>query len=330
MKIYRSVGEWPAGVPRTVAAIGNFDGVHRGHQEIIERVLERARALDAQAVAVTFDPHPVALLHPAKAPKLITTIPERLRLLAQTGLDATLVIPFTRAFSMQSAREFAVNVLCEVLQVAEVHEGDTFRFGHGATAGIAELKELGSELGFAVASHRALTVRGVAVSSSEVRRRIVAGQLSMARALLGRPFSILSTAARGRGVGAKLTTPTINLATYFELLPPDGVYVTRVRIGDGPDAPVCSAVTNAGIRPTFDAAGFAVESHLLDGPPPVELKESTPIEVCFLTRLRDERRFPSVEALRDQIQRDVERARRYFRRTAELTGSRQKPSGDSG
>src|ERR1700761_2080786 len=176
MKVYRSIGEWPASVPRTVAAIGNFDGVHRGHQEIISRVLDRARTLHAQAVAVTFDPHPVALLHPDRAPRLITPIPERLRLLEQTGLDATLVIPFTHEFSAQSAREFAVNVLCGALHVAEVHEGDTFRFGYGATAGIAELKELGDELGFGVVSHRALTVRGVTVSSSEVRRRIASGQ----------------------------------------------------------------------------------------------------------------------------------------------------------
>lgn len=330
MKVYRSIGEWPGSAPRTVAAIGNFDGVHRGHQEIIGQVLERARVLHAQAIAVTFDPHPAALLHPDRAPKLITPIPERLRLLEQTGLDATLVIPFTHEFSAQSAREFAVNVLWRALQVAEVHEGDTFRFGRGATAGIAELKELGDDLGFGVVSHRALTVRGVSVSSSEVRRQIAAGQLSMARALLGRPFSMLSTAARGRGVGKQMATPTINLAPYHELMPPDGVYATRVRIGDGPDSRLCNAVTNAGSRPTFAGAGFAIESHLLEGFPPVELTDRTPIEVCFLARLRDEQRFPSVEALRDQIQRDVAWARRYFRRTAELTGSRQKQPGFSG
>jgi riboflavin kinase / FMN adenylyltransferase len=322
MRIYRSIAELAAArsktvARRSVAAIGNFDGVHRGHQEIIGRVLERARTLDAEAIAVTFDPHPVALLHPEFAPKLITPIPERLRLLEQTGLDATLVIPFTRAFSMQSAREFAELVLCGALRAAEVHEGDTFRFGHDAAAGIRELTALGAQLGFGVVAHVALTVRGVTVSSSEVRRRVGAGQLSVARALLGRPFSILSTPARGRGVGAQLAAPTINLAPYAELLPPDGVYVTEARLGEGPDAPVCCAVTNVGSRPTFDGAGFAVETHLLDGPPPVALTESTPVEVCFLLRLREERKFASAEALREQIGRDVERARRYFRRIGE-------------
>ena len=314
MRTYTSIDALPSDMPRTVAAIGNFDGVHCGHQEIIRRVLERALQLSAQAIAVTFDPHPVAVLHPERAPRLITPIPERLRLLEQTGLDATLVIPFTRDFSMQSARQFAENVLVRALRVTEVHEGDTFRFGHDAAAGIADLKVLGTELGFEVVSHGSLRIRGVAVSSSEIRRRIAAGQLGMARALLGRPFGILSTTARGRGIGAKLSAPTINLAEYPALLPPNGVYVTRVHIETGSDAPLLDAVTNLGVRPTFDGAGFAVESHLLDGPPTVEITEQTPIEVCFLMRLRDERRFPSPDALRAQIMRDVARARKYFRR----------------
>lgn len=314
MQIFRSIDELPHDLPCTVAAIGNFDGVHRGHQEVISRVLTRARALGARAIAVTFDPHPVMLLHPERAPKLITPMPQRLRLLAETGLDATLVLPFTRTFSMQSAREFAEGVLCDALRVMEVHEGDTFRFGHDAAAGIAELRELGAELGFSVVSHGALQVRGVTVSSSEVRRRIAAGTMGMARALLGRPFSIVSTPAQGRGVATKLATPTINLAPYEELLPPNGVYVTRVRLGAGPEAKICDAVTNAGARPTFAGAGYAVESHLLEGPPPVELTEATPVEVCFLMRLREERHFPSPDALQAQIRRDVDRARKYFRR----------------
>lgn len=314
MHIYRSLDELPRPMPPTVAAIGNFDGVHRGHQEIIGRVLERARSLHARAIAVTFDPHPLVLLRPEQAPKLITPMPERLRLLEQTGLDGTLVLPFTRDFSWLSAREFAEGVLCGALRVVEVHEGDTFRFGHDAAAGILELKELGKELGFTVVSHGALRVRGVIVSSSEVRKRIAAGQMGMARALLGRPFSVLAKRVRGRGVGAQLTTPTINLAHYSELLPAHGVYVTQVRIGDEEGAPLCDAVTNVGVRPTFEEAGFAVESHLLEGPPPVKLAEDTAIEVSFLMRLRGERRFPSPEALRTQIFKDVERAREYFRR----------------
>jgi riboflavin kinase / FMN adenylyltransferase len=320
MRIYRTTYELAATrwgqTRRSVAAIGNFDGVHRGHQEIIGRVLERARALAAEAIAVTFDPHPVTVLHPELSPKLITPLPERLRLLERTGLDATLVIPFTREFSRQTAREFAERVLRGALRVAEVHEGDTFRFGYGAMAGIEELKALGAEMGFSVVSHGALTVRGLAVSSSEVRRRVSAGQLSLARALLGRPFSILSTPVSGRGVATKLATPTINLAPYAELLPPNGVYVTEARLGEGAAAPLCHGVSNVGLRPTFSDAGFAVETHLLDGPPPVELTETTPVELCFLRWLRREQKFPSVEALREQIGRDVARAKRYFQLAA--------------
>jgi riboflavin kinase / FMN adenylyltransferase len=236
------------------------------------------------------------------------------------------VLPFTREFSQQTPREFAERVLCEALRVVEVHEGDTFRFGHDAAAGIAELRDLGKELRFNVVSHGALEIRGIVVSSSEVRRRISAGQLGLARALLGRPFSILSTQVQGRGVGTKLTTPTINLAPYTELLPPDGVYVTRVRIGDAPQAPGFKvwfdAVTNAGSRPTFEGAGFAIESHLLDGPPATPITESTLIETCFLMRLRGEQRFPFPDALKEQILRDVGRARKYFRR-AESAGIRR-------
>jgi riboflavin kinase/FMN adenylyltransferase len=314
MQVYRSISDLPQPMPPTVAAIGNFDGVHRGHREIIGRVLERARRLEARAIAVTFDPHPLAVLHPEHAPKLITPIAERLRLLAETGIDDTLVLPFTREFSQQTPREFTERILRGALRVVEVHEGDTFRFGHDAAAGIAEMRELGEELGFGVVSHGALRVRGIMVSSSEARRRIATGQLGIARALLGRPFSILSTPVHGRGVGKQLSTPTINLASYAELLPPNGVYITQVRIGDRPDAPLFNAVTNAGSRPTFDGAGFAIESHLLDGPPSVELTESTPIELCFLMRLREEQRFPSPDVLKAQIVRDVARARNYFRR----------------
>src|SRR5579862_419917 len=252
----------PAGVPPTVLAIGNFDGMHRGHQEILRRVRERAERLGARSAAVTFDPHPVRVLRPEQAPRLITPLPQRLDLLAQTGIDATLVIPFTEEFSHLSAHDFADGVLSRSLHAIEVHEGDNFRFGHGARAGTAELQQLGRELGFAVVAHSAATIRGIAVSSSQIRQRIAAGEISCARVLLGRPFSIRSTPARGRGIGSRLTVPTINLAPYDELLPTNGVYVTRITIGTGLNRETFNAVTNAGNRPTFGEDSYAVESHL--------------------------------------------------------------------
>ncbi len=319
MEVFSSLDAIPANLTRTVLAIGNFDGVHRGHQEIIEKVRERARLLGAQSVAVTFDPHPVRLLRPAQAPRLITPLPMRLDLLEQTGIEATVVIPFTDEFSRLSAHDFAARVLHETLRAAEVHEGDTFRFGHGAHAGTAELEQLGHELGFTVFKHHALTVRGIPVSSSEVRQRIAAGDVSCARALMGRSFSVRSTPARGRGIGTRLTVPTINLAPYDELLPANGVYVTRLKIGSGSTTEIFDAVTNAGNRPTFGEDSYAVESHLLNFRP-IDLAEDTPLELCFLSRIRSEKRFASPEALKAQILRDVAHARRYFRLADAICG----------
>ncbi|HTA85847.1 MAG TPA: bifunctional riboflavin kinase/FAD synthetase [Silvibacterium sp.] len=309
MKVFFSLDSIPASLTRTVLAIGNFDGIHRGHQDIIKKVRERAGLLDSQSVAITFHPHPVRLLRPDRAPRLITPLPERLDLLAQTGIDATVVIPFTEEFSRLSAHDFAADVLHRTLHAVEVHEGDNFRFGHGAQAGTAELEQMGSELGFAVYTHPALTVRGIPVSSSQIRQCIAAGDMSRTRALLGRPFSIRSTPAHGRGIGTRLTVPTINLAPYDELLPANGVYVTRLRIGSS--AETFDAVTNAGNRPTFGEDSYAVESHLLDFHP-IDLTPDTQIELCFIDRIRSEQRFASPDALKAQILRDVAYARRYF------------------
>jgi len=311
MQVFRALDQVPANYGPTVIAIGNFDGVHCGHRWIIEHARNHARALGAKCIAVTFDPHPVRVLRPEAAPRLITTMPERLRLLAETGLDATVVLPFTIEFSHMPAEAFARDVLHQGLNAVEVHEGDTFRFGYQAQAGITELIELGRKYGFAVMAHHTRTVRGLPVSSSQIRQRIAAGDLTAARALLGRPFSILSTPARGRGIGSEQTVPTINLASYFELIPANGVYITRMKIGDGPGAPIFDAVTNAGNRPTFGAESFAVESHLLDFRP-VPLLENTPLELAFLKRIREEKRFSSPGALKAQILKDVAYAMRYF------------------
>ncbi len=318
MQVFRTLDQIPADYGPTVIAIGNFDGVHCGHRWIIEHALNCARKLGARCIAVTFDPHPVRVLRPEVAPRLITAMPERLRLLAETGLDATVVLPFTEEFSHMPAETFAYEVLHRGLRAVEVHEGDTFRFGYQAQAGITDLIELGKKFGFTVAAHHTRTVRGLPVSSSQIRQRIAAGDMTPARALLGRPFSILSTPARGRGIGTEQTVPTINLAPYSELLPANGVYITRMKIGDGPEAQTFNAVTNAGNRPTFGADSFAVESHLL-GFHPILLTESTPLELTFLKRIREEKRFPSPEALKAQILRDVAYALRYFHLTQILS-----------
>jgi riboflavin kinase/FMN adenylyltransferase len=311
LKTYRQLDELPPPTTPVVATIGNFDGVHLGHQGVIAEVIERARFLGGRSLAITFDPHPARVLHPELPHRLITPLARRLELLAATGIDATLVLPFTDALRHMHPRDFVKDILVNTLHVTEVHEGKNFRFGYHAEAGIEGLEALGRELGFAVTIYAPRIVRGSAVSSSRTRKLIAAGDVSRARALLGRPFSVDSTPAPGRGYGSRHTVPTVNLAPYPELLPANGVYVTTLAVGAGPTAETFDAVTNVGNRPTFGADSFAVESHLL-GFRPIALSEDTPLRLTFLRRLRDEQRFPSTEALRDQIMRDVARARRYF------------------
>jgi riboflavin kinase/FMN adenylyltransferase len=305
--VFRSVAEIPSGFGPTVAAIGNFDGVHLGHQEILSAVVAEARQLGGRAVAITFDPHPEQFLRPSQAPGLLTPIAERLRLLAFTGIDAVLVLPFDAALAAKTAREFVSDILVAALGARGLHEGGNFRFGVCAEAGVAELKDFGAEFGFAVHVHAPVRVRGLEVSSSAIRERVAAGDVACARWMLGWPFHVRSTQARGRGIGTRLLVPTVNLAAYDGLLPAFGVYVTRLTVAGRS----FQAVTNVGNRPTFGEASFAVESHILNFEP-IELDEQTPIALEFLLRLRGEIVWPSPEALKAQIFKDVAKARRFF------------------
>jgi riboflavin kinase / FMN adenylyltransferase len=306
--VYCSVAEIPAGFGPSVAAIGNFDGVHLGHQEILSAVVAEARGLGIRSVAVTFDPHPERFLRPDRAPRLLTPMDRRVKLLAATGIDAVVVLPFDAALAALSAEQFVSEILVKALGVRGLHEGDNFHFGHQAQAGVAELREFGAGFGFAVHVHSPVHVRGLEVSSSAIRTLVAAGDVRRARWMLGRPFAVRGTQARGRGIGTRLLVPTVNLAPYEELLPAFGVYVTRLTI-----AGRCfQSVTNVGNRPTFGEASFAVESHILDFEP-IEMDEQTPIDLEFLLRLRGEIQWPSPEALKAQIFRDVARAQRYFR-----------------
>jgi riboflavin kinase/FMN adenylyltransferase len=311
MKIYRHLSEVPADFGPSIATIGNFDGVHRGHLWVIAEVAERARAAGVVSVAITFDPHPVRVIRPQSRLPLITPLDQKIELLAATGIDALLVLPFTAELSRMTARSFATEVLQHALHVTELHEGENFRFGYQAEAGVDTLERLGQELGFGVRVYAPRIVRGEAVSSSRIRQKIAEGDVSHARALLARPFAIVSTPAAGRGYGSRYTVPTINLAPYPELLPANGVYITTLAVGAGASRESFDAVTNVGNRPTFGADSFAVESHLLNFHP-IELNEQTPLTLAFLRRIRAEMRFPSPEALREQIGRDVLTARRYF------------------
>jgi riboflavin kinase/FMN adenylyltransferase len=307
MQVFRTLDEIPAGFGPALVSVGNFDGVHRAHAHVLAQIVSKARATGATAVAVTFEPHPTRILRPEAGLKLLTPTPEKLRWLEGTGVDAVLLLPFGRDLSLMTPRQFAERILKKKLHAREVHEGFNFRFGHKAAGDMNLLAEFGREMGFEVKVYPEMTLRGETVSSSQIRKLLTAGRVSRARHLLARPFCILGTPGRGRGYGSKYTVPTINLARYEELVPKDGVYITWTRVG----SERFDSVTNVGNRPTFGADLFAIETHLLNFHP-IELTSETEVEICFLERLRDEIKFPSVDALREQIARDVKKARRYF------------------
>jgi riboflavin kinase/FMN adenylyltransferase len=294
MQVFHKLEEVPAGYGPTLVSIGNFDGVHRAHSHVLQEIVTRARQQGAKAIAVTFEPHPVRILRPDSGFKLITPTPEKLRLLEASGLDAVLLLPFGRDLSLMTPRQFAERILKKQLHAREVHEGFNFHFGHKAVGNVDVLAELGREMGFKVIVYPEMKLRGETVSSTRVRTLLSEGRVSRARHLLGHPFSMLSTPGRGRGYGSKYTVPTINLSRYEEFVPRDGVYVTRSRVG----------------KECFDSV-TNVESHLLNFHP-IELKPDTEVEIHFLQRLRDEIKFPSVDALREQIARDVRKSKRYF------------------
>jgi riboflavin kinase/FMN adenylyltransferase len=307
MQIFHKLDDVPVDFGPTLASVGNFDGVHRAHALVLREIVSRAHGTGAKAMAVTFEPHPSRILRPDSGLKLLTPTMEKLRLLENTGVDAVLLLPFGRDLSLMTPRQFAERILKRKLHAREVHEGYNFRFGHKASGDITMLFEFGREMGFEVKVYPEMKVRGEPVSSSHIRRLISDGRISRARHLLARPFSILGTPGRGRGYGSKYTVPTINLARYEELVPKDGVYITCTRVGKE----TFESVTNIGNRPTFGEISFAVETHLLNFHP-IELTPETEVEICFLDRLRDEIKFPSVGALREQIAHDVKNARRYF------------------
>ncbi|MFZ1169005.1 MAG: bifunctional riboflavin kinase/FAD synthetase [Candidatus Sulfotelmatobacter sp.] len=307
MNVFHKLEDVPAGFGPSLVSVGNFDGVHRAHAHVLGEIVREARRREAKAVAVTFEPHPARILRPDSGLKLLTPLPEKLRLLETTGIDAVLVLSFGRDLSLMTPRQFAERILKKKLHAIEVHEGFNFRFGHKAAGDVNVLAQLGQELGFEVEVYPEQTLRGEPVSSSHIRKLIGEGRVSRARHLLARPFCILGAPGRGRGLGSKYTVPTINLARYEELVPKDGVYITCTRVG----AEQFDSVTNVGNRPTFGVDSFAVETHLLNFHP-TELTPESEVEICFLNRVRDEIKFPSVDALREQIALDVKKARRYF------------------
>lgn len=309
MRVYRSLEQINADFGPCALTIGNFDGVHTGHRQICRRVVQLARERGWKPAALTFHPHPLRIVAPHRAPRLLSTPEERARLLGEAGIEEVLILPFSREFSLLSPEEFVRRILVEKLHVKAVLVGDNFRFGHKHAGDTRLLAELGRKYGFETEAVQVVACRNTFVSSSEVRRLIEAGNVARAARFLERPYALEGRVVKGFGIGSKQTVPTLNLATDAEVLLARGVYITRTRdLDDGREWP---SVTNIGYRPTFGGEALTIETFLL-----VPLEGATPerIRVAFLHRIREERRFNSAEALKSRILIDVARARTYFRR----------------
>lgn len=320
LAVMRSPAEWKARIApdeqSSAVTIGNFDGVHLGHREILRRVVERARRDGLRATVVTFDPHPLRVLRPDDAPALLLTLEQRLAEIERAGIDAALVLRFDAELARLSAREFVVQIVVETLRTNAILVGENFRFGHRGAGDVALLREFGREFGFEVACIDPVVCRGEVVSSSAIRRAVCIGRLTDAARLLGRPFALAGEIQPGTGQGRRVVVPTLNLRTAQELLPKTGVYSTEVRV----TGQKYRSVTNVGMRPTFDGKALTVESYLFDFD---EQLTAGPMEVSFWARLRNEMKFPGPEALRTQILLDAARSRHFFGLFDRLTLKKQ-------
>ena len=305
MQIIDDLKGLPPGLPYPVAAIGVFDGLHLGHQAIVKRVVQRAREMDGTAVLLTFSPHPQKIISPADAPSLLQLPVQKHRLLKELGLEILVRFPFSRQVSRFSPERFVRDVLGSH-GVREIHVGSNFRFGYGRAGDFKTLETLGRKFGFDVHAIESVRFRGQRVSSTVVRKLLIQGRVALCRRLLNRPYQILGTVVRGSGRGADLGFPTANLQPASELIPATGVYVTRATVNGA----VFVGATNVGFRPTLGQSTDkpVVETYLLDADCDLYGEFMT---LDFWYRLRSERRFSDLAALKRRVGWDVRRARKY-------------------
>lgn len=339
MRVFHSLEEARASFGPSAVTIGNFDGVHAAHHELMRTVVRLARECGARPSALTFSPHPTAVVAPERAPLLLSSPAERCALMEDDGIEQVLILPFDARLSSLDPEAFFREVLVDDLGARAVVVGDNFLFGNRQSGDIRTMRALGEKFGVLVGIVPAIWRRGVLVSSSEIRRLLSGGDVGKAARLLGRPFAVSGLVVAGEGRGRKETVPTLNLEIpSLDLdraaVPANGVFITRTseegnRVDAEGDSPVCPqrdrqdgprprswrSVTNVGLRPTFGGRHLTIETFLLD---PLEGNPPERIRVEFLRRLRDERAFPNAEALRAQILRDVSRAQTFFRRIASI------------
>lgn len=307
--VARTAEEWAAklGEERrpTAVTIGNFDGVHRGHEKTLRSVIAKAERAGWMSAVLTFDPHPVRVLRGDNGPYLLTTLEQRLAEFGRIGIEGALVLRFDENLARLKPEEFARQFLCGTFRARAVLVGENFRFGHRQAGDVSHLKEYGSEFGFEVFVVDPLMEGGVVVSSTAIRQALREGRVADAARLLGRPYALDGRLVTGTGTGRKFVVPTLNLETPQELLPKIGVYATEVAIASGS----YRAVTNIGMRPTFDGKRLAIESHLFGFS---EGLTQGAMQVRFHRRLRDEMKFSGPEELKAQILQDIETAKEFF------------------
>jgi riboflavin kinase / FMN adenylyltransferase len=308
MKVIYRLEDLAPDYPAPVITIGNFDGVHLGHQNLIRDLAQRAAKIGGTPVVLTFNPHPLQVLAPNNAPLQIQTLNQKIAIMDPLGIPLVVVIPFDMQLAQMSARDFAVRILWEKLHHKEIYVGPNFAFGHRRQGSFNLLKEIGEEKGFLTGKIHQVQFRGNRVSSTAIRQALISGQVGLARRLLARPYALEGTIVRGTGIGSKLQIPTANLQTSNELIPRRGVYVTLLHL----EEQRYRGVTNIGFRPTINQEGIgslSLETHLLDFKQDIYGKS---VAIEFLMRLRDERRFPGEGALVSQIRKDIANAQRYF------------------
>ena len=309
MQVFRTFEELAKHSQKVCLAIGVFDGVHLGHQRVIGQARDAAGVLGGTSVVLTFDPHPLRVLQPDKAPLLLTSTEHKLALIDKLGADACLVLTFDKTFSLTPPEQFIDAVARQTNQLQEICVGTRFRFGHDRAGDVRLMESLAPRYGFVAKEIKSVMLDEEMISSTAVRQHVLSGRLDRAAAMLGRSFSILGTVEPGDHRGRELGFPTANLNPHNEVLPPDGVYTVRVVVGEEP----FGGVANIGLRPTFTGAlpRRVLEVHILDFARELYGQD---VEVLFLSKLRDEQKFASVEALKTQIAVDVHAARQILGR----------------
>ncbi len=307
MKIIDGIENVKQRLPYPVLTIGNFDGVHLGHQALFRMLIERAKKHNGTSIVFTFVPHPLRVIAPERAPKLLTTYKEKIRLIKNYGIDIIICINFTKEFASITAEDFIKNILCKILEVKEILIGSNYKFGKGRKGSPELLKAIGKECGFSVRVVDEIKINNSIVSSSKIRTLIAKGRVDEAAKFLGRPYSIEGVVIEGAKRGKSLlNTPTANLSTANELLPKDGVYAVTVKL----DRKIYGGATNIGCNPTFKDKKFSFETHILDFEG--KLLGRT-LRVDFIRRIRDEIKFSKVEDLAAQLEKDMAKIRQILK-----------------